>query len=227
MSDPYAQVGKVPSESVFKHTGKHWAQWIPLLEKAGARTWSYQEIVAHLKKRHKLSPWWQHGVALGFEIATNRREVGQDAKGKYMVTATCALPHSVQAVWDVLMSDAGQKVWLNPMYTLELEPKSPFETNDGFFGEVRTLKVARRLRLAWQDPQWDFTTVLEVHLVPRPGKKAILVFNHTGLDSEQTKARMKIRWRAAADAVPALLGGGLSERKPLKKKVSARQKPRK
>ncbi len=159
-------------------------------------------------------------MALGFEIATGRREVGQDIKGKYMVTATCSLRQSVETVWDALMTPAGQAVWLDPMYTLELEPRAPFETNDGFFGEVRTLKRARRLRLAWQDPRWDQPTVLEVHLVPRPGKKAILVFNHTGLASEQIKAKLRIRWRAAADAVPGLLGESKSK---TKKKPRVRQ----
>lgn len=223
----YQQIGKVSSESVEKHTGRGWKYWMDVLQKAGARTWTYQEIVAHLKKKHRLTPWWQHGVALGFEIFTGRRAVGQDAKGKYMVTATCSLPHSAHAVWNALMSQAGQAIWLDPMYSLELEPGAAFETNDGFYGEVRTLKIARRLRLAWQDPAWDFKTVLEVHLVPRPGQKAILVFNHTGLDSEQTKARLKIRWRAAADAVPGLLSEAPPERKPLKGKASVKQKRKK
>lgn len=197
----YEKVGKVSAESVTKHTGKNWEQWISILEKAGARSWTYQEIVAYLKTKHKQSPWWQQGVALGFEIAIGRRKEGQDAKGKYMVTATKSLALDVKAVWKFLVSEEGQKIWLKPYSETEIKPKSQFETKDGFFGEVRTVAQARRARIYWQDPLWEKPTVLELMLVPRPGKKSILVFNHTGIKDTKTQGLLRLRWRKAADDV--------------------------
>lgn len=202
----FSKVGKVTTESVFKYTGRHWEEWIPLLEKAGARTWKYQEIVAFLRKKHKkLTPWWQHGVAMGFEIATGRRLEGQDMKGAYMVTATKSLAKGVQPVWKALLSDKGQEAWLKPLYKVSLKAKAQFETMDGFFGEVRTLANARRLRMFWQDPLWEKHTVVEVMLVPRPGGKSILVFNHTGIRDIKTRNTLRVRWREAADRIPGLL----------------------
>jgi hypothetical protein len=74
----YEKIGKVSSGSVFKHTGKGLKEWVGILERAGANSWTYQEIVDFLKKKHRLTPGWQQGVALGFEIGTGRRKVGQD-----------------------------------------------------------------------------------------------------------------------------------------------------
>ena len=53
--------------------------------------WTHGEIVAFLKVRYKLRPWWQQGVASGFEIATGRRVDGQNTKGLYTTTATKSL----------------------------------------------------------------------------------------------------------------------------------------
>lgn len=203
----YEKIGKVTSESVFKHTKKTWKQWVSILDKAGARSWTYQEIVAFLKQKHRLTPWWQQGVALGFEIAVGRRKEGQDAKGKYMVTATKSLPYGVQEVWKVLISRKGQEVWLKPLSDVSIQPKAQFETTDGFFGEVRTVARFRRARLFWQDPEWDKHTVVELMLVPRPGKKSILVFNHTGIKESKTKILLRERWRKAADQIFQLVQG--------------------
>jgi uncharacterized protein YndB with AHSA1/START domain len=194
----YSVVGKVSAESVRKHTGRDWAEWIKVLVKAGADDWTHAEIVAFLKKKHRLSPWWQQGVALGFEIATGRRKVGQDLKGKYMVTATKSLPRPAREVWNLLSSAEGQRIWLKPLSEFVLRAHAQFETLDGFFGEVRTVQAGRRLRLFWQDPQWEKHTVVELLIVARPKKKSILVFNHTGIADLKTQALCRTRWKEAA-----------------------------
>jgi uncharacterized protein YndB with AHSA1/START domain len=197
----YEKIGKVSSQSVLKHTGKGWEAWVGVLEKAGARSWTYQEIVAHLKKRHRLTPWWQQGVALGFEIAIGRRKAGQDAKGKYMVTATKSLHLEVKTVWRKMLSPAGLDLWLRPLSAVRVRPKTFFETKDGFFGEIRTVTPNRKLRMSWKDPLWEKPTVVEAILVPKPGKKCILAFNHTGIPDERARETLRARWREAADQI--------------------------
>jgi uncharacterized protein YndB with AHSA1/START domain len=188
------QVGKIPTESVFKHTGKHWKEWVLLLEKRGARQWTYQELVAFLKKTHKLTPWWQQSVALGFEIATGKRQPGQDAKGRYGLTATKTLPWSTSRVWNFLISQPGVETWLQPLSPVNIRPKTPFETKTGFFGEIRTVTPRRRIRLHWQDPHWEKHTAVEIVLVTHP-QKTILVINHTALPTPQTQSSLRIYWK--------------------------------
>jgi len=183
---------------VFKHTGKHWKQWIPLLEKAGASSWKYQEIVAYLAKKHRLSPWWQHGVTTGFEIAIGRRKTGQDAKGHYMVTSTKSLPFNAAKAWKLVTSPEGLRIWLKPlMDDIEIKPKTQFETADGYFGEIRTVGKNRRIRMYWQDPLWDKHTVVELMLAAPTTGKIVLVFNHTAIRDTRTQATLRARWKTA------------------------------
>jgi uncharacterized protein YndB with AHSA1/START domain len=195
----YDVVGKVSSQSVERYTGKSWKTWVLLLDKAGARHLTHKEIVGLLRKKYRLTPWWQQGVALGFEIATGRRKVGQDLKGKYMVTATKSLHRDVTAVWTLLLSAKGLEIWLRPLSKVAIKPNSPFETKDGFFGEIRTVTKHRKIRLSWQDPEWEKRTTVEMILVKRPERKSILVFNHTGIPDEGTRELLRKRWRIAAD----------------------------
>lgn len=201
----YKMVGKVSAESVRKHTGKNWKQWITVLKNAGANSWNYQEIVQYLKAKHRLTSWWQHGVAYGFEVATGRRKAGQDAKGKYMVTATKTVASNVKNLWKLLLSKKGQDVWLKPYSTLKIKSAVQFETTDGYFGEIRTISENRRLRLYWQDPNWEKHTVTEIHVVGRTAKKSILVFNHTGIADTKTREILRSRWRKVADEIAALV----------------------
>jgi uncharacterized protein YndB with AHSA1/START domain len=201
----FEKIGRVTSASVLKATGKGWAEWITLLDKAGARTWTHQEIVAFLKKRHKLGPWWQQWVTSGYESAIGRRVEGQNSKGEYHVTATKSLPLNVKKVWKILVSDAGQSIWLKPLYKGVIAVGNIFETGDGFFGEIRTLKKERRVRMTWQDPDWSHKTVVQVTLVPRTGEKSILVFDHLQIKDLKVQAKMRKRWRDSADELAKLI----------------------
>ncbi len=200
----FRKIGKVTTESVFKGSGRHWDEWVALLNKAGARSWSHAEIVSFLKRKHKLGPWWQQGVTSGYEVAIGRRAEGQDAKGKYMVTATKSLPRGAAAVWNFLLSRAGLDVWLQPLSPVQIRPKTSFETKDGFYGEVRTVARGRRARLQWNDPEREERTTVEVMLVGKPGGKSILVFNHTGIGDTKTREQFRSRWRKAADELGQL-----------------------
>jgi hypothetical protein len=207
----YPKIGRVTSESVHKSTGKTWDQWVALLEKAGARPWTHQEIVAFLKKKHKLGPWWQQGVAMGYEIAIGRRIEGQNAKGEYTLTVTKSLHIDAKNAWKNFVSEEGMAIWLQPLFEVEIKPKSSFETQDGYFGDIRTVtqpvqnpskksaKVERRFRMTWQDPNWDYSTSVEVMFVERANGNSIVAFNHGKIKDLRIQAKLRARWRKALD----------------------------
>jgi hypothetical protein len=207
----YPKIGRITSESVHKGTGKTWDQWVAILDKAGARPWTHQEIVAFLKKKHKLGPWWQQGVAMGYEIATGTRVEGQNAKGEYGLTVTKSIRLDAKKVLKFFMSEEGMAIWLQPLFEVELKPKSTFETQDGYFGEIRTMtkpvqdpskkaaKVERRIRMSWQDPNWDYSTSVEMMLVARANGSSIIAFNHGKIKDLRVQAKLRARWRKALD----------------------------
>jgi uncharacterized protein YndB with AHSA1/START domain len=189
------KIGKVSSASVEKCTGKNWERWVALLEKAGARGLEHREIVALLKKKYKLSPWWQQGVATGYEMHIGRKVEGRNAKGQYSTVASRTFALSNKELWKYLESEDGLAVWLKPLSSFRFAPGETFEVDGGIFGEVRTLRKAERMRLRWQDGDWPKPSVVNLAVIPRPGKKCILVFQHDQLPSERARAAMNAHWK--------------------------------
>ncbi len=176
-----------------------------LLTKAGAKNWTHRETAAYLKKKYKLSLWWQQGVTLGFEIGTGKRIEGQSLKGDYSITATRSLPISAVKLWRLVISKPGMQAWLKPLSPFDLEPGAEYECEGGIFGQVRTLKAPERVRLSWQDTDWPKPTVISLAFVPRPGEKSIFVIQHTGLKTAAQREQMRAHWKAAIADLAALL----------------------
>ena len=71
-------LARTSNESILKHTGKIWDDWIETLKKAGALNLTHKEIVQLLKTKYKLKPWFQQIVTGGFEVHTGRRREGEN-----------------------------------------------------------------------------------------------------------------------------------------------------
>ena len=160
MQEQLRKVGRVSGESVLKGSGKNWDEWILLLNRAGARQWTHQEIVA------------------------------------FMTVATRTMPLDRNSVWKFLQTPEALAVWLRPLDPFRFKAKQTFETEDGFFGEVRTLKEGERVRLSWQETDAAKASVLQVFLVARPKQKSILVFNHDSLKDGRLRNQMRDRWKS-------------------------------
>src|SRR5690348_1765980 len=109
------KIGKVTSVSVKKATGKDWSDWIAILNQAGGRVWTHQDIVAFLKKKYRLSLWWQQIVTTSYEIAIGRREEGINQKGYCSTVATKSFSVGAKKLWQIVTSSKGIRVWLNPV----------------------------------------------------------------------------------------------------------------
>lgn len=188
------KLNKVSAESVAKHTGKNWDQWVKILDTQGATHMTHKEIVAFLGKKYKIKPWWQQIVTSAYEVHIGRKFEGRNAKGEYMTAATRTFYVSADKLWDLLESPQGQAVWLKPLSPFKFKPKNVFETEDGVFGEIRTMKEGVRLRMTWQDTDWPKATILQVYLGERGDDKSILVFNHEKIKDGRTKTVLKERW---------------------------------
>jgi hypothetical protein len=205
---PTEKVGRVSSASVHKNTGKDWDAWIAILDKAGARSWTHQEIVAHLKKKNRLSLWWQQGVALGYETAVGLRAEGANFKGEYGATITRTFPIGAKAAWKLMFSPKGLSTWLKPLSDFTLAKGEVFETESGAYGEVRTMKAGARARLKWNDPDLEKASILQVYVVPRPTNKCIIAFTHEGLPDPRSQERLRAYWKSSLDDLLALAKQG-------------------
>ncbi len=207
MAKKIEKIGKVSSASVKKGSGRDWGEWISLLNTAGAPHMSHQDIVRLLKTKFKLTPWWQQGVTLGFELHIGRRIEGQSLNGQFNGMASRTLPLSQKKLWKFLTSVEGQQLWLKPLSPLKFKPKNVYEADGGIFGELRTMKAPERARLTWQDTEWDKPSVLNIMVIPRAGEKAILVFQHDALKDGRLRLQMKDHWKRVLDNMMAHFRG--------------------
>lgn len=199
------KLGLYNNQSVLKNTGRDWSQWISILKKEGAANLPHKDIVAILKKKYRLTPWWQQSVALGYEIYIGKRVEGRNEKGEYSMTSTKTIPLSQKELWNKLTSLEGQKVWLNPMSPLEFKPKNTFEIRGGIFGAIRTMKAPERIRMSWQDTDWPKPSIINIQVVPptigksrkKATDKAILVVSHGVLKDARLKEQMREHWKTA------------------------------
>lgn len=190
-------IGRVPSVSVQKHTGKNWDQWIRLLNQAGAVNLSHKEIVSFLVKKYKLGPWWSQGVTTGYEIAIGRKVMGQNSKGELSLTSSRTFPVNEKKMWKILLSSQGLDCWLKPISKFQLKPGFTFEAENGVYGEVRTFKEFKRARIKWQDTDWPKPSIVQIMLVPRKNNKCILVFQHEKLMNGRIKNSIRDYWKKA------------------------------
>lgn len=224
VANQFEKIGRVSSETVEKHTKKSWKEWITILDQAGARQWDHREIVDFLKRKFRLTAWWQQGVTSGYEIATGRRVEGQNTKGLWSLTASKTFEGDYKKLWDFIFSSEGLALWLQPLDEVELTPKQTFENHLGAFGEVRTMTKYRSLRMTWKDPEWRKHSVLQVWCVPRPNGKAIAVFTQDSLPTARVQEELRKHWKDSLQKISEKFSEAFPDQPvPAKKKSKSAQ----
>lgn len=177
-----------------------WDQWIAILNKAGASGWKYQQITDFLKKK-KIGIWWVHIIAGGYEVAIGRRLPGQSLKGTYSMIVTKTLPISRAKAWKWLTSEKAIQIWLNPLSPIEIKKGQVFETAEGVYGEIRTLKKNHRIRLAWNESDGEKKSVVQVLLFGRDPKKCGFAFQHEQLKDGRKRNWAKAHWKKVVETL--------------------------
>ena len=65
--------GRVSDEVVKKATGKVWARWFSILNKAGAEDMSHTEIAHLLSTEHISNGWWAQMVTVEYERVIKKK----------------------------------------------------------------------------------------------------------------------------------------------------------
>lgn len=152
-------------------TGKTWAEWFAVLDKAGAKAMSHKEIVKLLSDRHKVANWWSQMVAVGYERAKGLRALHQTASGfNASVSRTLATGlDQLFGAWD--------------------ETK----TRASFLKEaiaVTTRNPGKNMRFAWDKDGGK----VEVRFTAKGPEKATITIDHMGLASSAAVKRVKSFW---------------------------------
>ena len=158
-------------------TGKTWKEWFSLLDKAGAKKMSHQEIVKHLHTNEAVGPWWQQMVTVSYEQARGLRELHQKPAG-FEISVSRTINTSLAKLYKSFANEKERTAWLG---------------EDGLV--VRKATPNKTMRVTWTDGN----TSLSIYFAAKDGKKSQVVVQHSKLNDAKVAAKMKTYWAKALD----------------------------
>src|SRR5437660_1523226 len=123
---------RMSDEAVESKTGETWSRWLKHLDAAGAKKMTHQEIVAHLRDKHDVRPWWTQMVAVTYEQARGLRERHEKAGG-YEISVSRTIEAPVGKAFKAWTDEKTRKQWLPANFT------------------VRKSTANKNLRITWSD----------------------------------------------------------------------------
>jgi Domain of unknown function (DUF4287)/Activator of Hsp90 ATPase homolog 1-like protein len=174
---------RMSDEAVAAKTGKNWKQWFAIIDKAGGKKMSHQEIVKLLDSKHNVGPWWCQMVTVTYEQQTGLRETHEKPDGfQISVSRTVNVP--ISKLYDSFANDEARSEWLS---------------EDGLV--VRKAATNKSMRVTWKDGK----TTLEINFLAKVKNKSQVVVQHSKLPNAAAATRMKTYWGKALDRLRASL----------------------
>ena len=165
---------QISDEAVEAKTGKTWSRWFKHLDAAGGKKMTHQEIVAHLRDKHDVRPWWQQMVAVTYEQARGLREK-HEKPGGFEISVSRTIDAPVAKAFKAWTDEKIRKRWLPANFT------------------IRKATANKTLRISWEDE-----SLLSATFYPK-GNKVQVVAQHGKLKDAKAGATMKKYWSDALD----------------------------
>ena len=172
-------------DAVKAKTGKTWKQWFAVLDKAGARKMTHQEIAKYLSDKQAVGPWWCQMVTVTYEQQTGRRQNNERPDG-FQVSVSRTLNVPVARLYKSFAIDKERNVWL---------------AETGL--HVRKTTANKSMRVMWKDQK----TSLEINFYPKAADKSQVVVQHSKLPNASSAAKMKTYWGKALDRLRDAVAG--------------------
>ncbi len=167
-----------PSDAAVRQaTGKGWVEWVEALKRAGAEQWPHKEIASRLRADHQVSGWWSQSIAVEFERAIGRRQVGQTCAGDFSASASKTLPGSIDEALATWRGHVGNRREF---------------AEAAIIGEPR---ISETGNWRYWRAELDDGSKLSIVIGAKPGGKAGLAVNHDKLADKMAADRWKAYWR--------------------------------
>jgi uncharacterized protein YndB with AHSA1/START domain len=174
-----AKKGKrISDEAVKAKTGKDWAAWFRILDRAGARKMTHTEIATLLHEKEKVPGWWCQMVAVRWEQERGLRKVFQTCRGDFAANGSRTLAAPLPEVFRAFRDPAARRCWL---------PDAPLE--------ITTATVNKSIRARWGDTKER----VSFYFYPRPGGRSSVSVDHMGIPSERDAHRRRAWWGERLD----------------------------
>jgi hypothetical protein len=173
----------ISDTAVKAKTGKTWAEWFSILDKAKASTWPHKQIALWLSESQGVPNWWCQMVTVEYERARGLREKHQKAGG-FAASASKTIGASLPRLYAAFSDAASRKKWL---------PGEKFT--------VRTATENKSMRITWSDG----TSSLSVHFYAKGPEKSQITLEHEKLASRKDVDHYKAYWGERLDKLKSIL----------------------
>ena len=171
----YADVGGMSDASVRKATGRAWAQWVGVLDRAGAARKPHREIARYVKSLGT-PDWWTQMVTVGYERIRGLRDRGQSRGGGYNAGKSRTFPVPVGALFDAFADARQRGRWLPVKIA------------------VRSASPNKRMRVTWDDG-----TVVVFEFTSKGTARSAVAVGHMKLPDKSAADTTKKAWTAYFD----------------------------
>lgn len=177
---------RMSDEAVKERTGKVWAEWFRILDKAGAKKWTHKEITGYLAKTEKAGPWWNQMIAVDYEHERGIREKFQKCDGEFAVSGSRTLSVPMTKLFEAWTDEKQRGRWL-----------------PGVKIEITTATPGKSIRAKWEGGR----SRLGVNFYARGAGKTQVAVDHMKLPSSKECAKMKTYWFHALNRLQEALKG--------------------
>lgn len=174
---------KMSDDAVAAKTGKTWKEWFAIIDRAGGRKMTHQEIVKLLNSKHNVGPWWCQMVTVTYEQWAGLRQTHEKTDG-FQISVSRTVNTPIGLLYSSFDSESSRKEWL---------------PEDGLV--IRKATKNRSMRVTWKDGK----SSLEINFYPKDKDKSQVVVQHSKLPSASSAAKMKTYWSKALDRLRASL----------------------
>ncbi len=174
---------RMSDDAVEAKTGKTWKQWFTIIDKAGGKKMSHQEIVKYLSAEQGVGPWWQQMVTVTYEQSRGLRAVHQKPGG-FEISVSRTINAPLGKLFKAFANEKARQEWLGEKGLA-----------------VRTSTPNKSMRMTWTDGK----SILSVAFVSKGDDKNQVVVQHGKLPNAKASATMKTYWANALDRLRASL----------------------
>lgn len=180
-SKPNSAKPKLMSDAAVKSkTGKTWPQWFTLLDKAGAKKMSHQQIVAVLNKKHNVGPWWQQMVTVAYEQSRGLRKLHQKPDG-FEISRGKTIAAPMARLFDAWHDADLRRRWLGESI------------------HIRKATPGKHMRITWADD-----TNVSVYFYGKGAGKTQVSVQHGKLPDAKAAAARKSYWEEKLERLKSL-----------------------
>jgi uncharacterized protein YndB with AHSA1/START domain len=166
----YADVAGMSDASVSKRTGRTWAQWLGVLDRAGAARKPHREIAQYVSSLGT-PDWWSQMVTVGYERIRGLRDRGQRRGGGYEASKSRTFNVSVGTLFNAFANARQRRRWLPVKIA------------------VRSATPQKRMRVTWDDD-----TVVVLEFTSKGSAKSAVAVGHQKLPDKAAAVAVKKAW---------------------------------